>query len=70
VENEQVQELLNKLIKETLKGPKEWTIPSSSEEGKYYTVKVDATGKWSCTYPQFIYRKKECKHIVACKKEY
>jgi len=70
VANEQVQEFLDNLAKGTLKGPKEWTIPSSSDEKKYYTVRVNGSGKWSCTCPQFTFSKKECKHIMACKKEY
>ena len=44
-------------------GIKEWKIPSSSDKSKVYTVTRKADGSFSCTCPQFVYRKKVCKHI-------
>ncbi|MHA1798502.1 MAG: hypothetical protein ACTSVY_08650 [Candidatus Helarchaeota archaeon] len=54
VGNEQAQEFLNNLIKEVLKEPKEWPIPSSSKKDTYYKVKVNANGKWHYIYISFI----------------
>ena len=40
-----------------------WEVPSSSNPSKTYTVERKANGTWSCTCPQYLYRKQECKHI-------
>jgi len=39
-------------------------IPSQSGKGKY---KVTSKNSWSCTCPDFKYRKLECKHILSIK---
>jgi len=46
---------------------KQWTIQSSSDVNKVYTVTLKADGMWECTCPHFTYRKKLCKHISQCK---
>ena len=49
---------------------KQWTIQSSSDVNKTYTVTLKVDGTWKCTCPQFTFRKKLCKHISKCQKEY
>ncbi len=44
-----------------------WTIVSSRDSSKKYTVSFDGKGGWKCTCPQFVFRKTECKHIKECK---
>jgi len=44
-----------------------WTIKSSSNPAKSYSVSRDENGSWSCTCPHWTYRKSECKHIKQCK---
>ncbi len=44
-----------------------WTIKSSSDPTKSYTVTQNEDGSWSCTCPHWSYRKTECKHIKQCK---
>lgn len=44
-----------------------WTIKSSSDPTKSYTVSRNEDGSWSCTCPHWTYRKTECKHIKQCK---
>ena len=46
---------------------KQWTIQSSSDVNKVYTVTLKADGSWMCTCPHFTFRKKLCKHISDCK---
>ena len=46
---------------------KHWTLKSSSNANKSYTITLKADGSWSCTCPQFTFRKKQCKHISECK---
>jgi hypothetical protein len=48
-------------------GVKQWEVPSSSDKSKVYTVTQKADGSFTCTCPQFVYRKKVCKHISECK---
>lgn len=48
---------------------KQWEIPSSSDLDKIYLVKYNEGGFWTCTCPQFTFRKTECKHIKECKKK-
>lgn len=55
--------------KEVLSKEKKWTIQSSSDKNKSYTVTLGADGAWKCSCPQFTYRKKICKHISECKKK-
>ena len=45
-------------------GVKEWKITSSSDKSKVYTVTRRGDGSFACTCPQFVYRKKVCKHIT------
>lgn len=47
-------------------GVKQWEITSSSDKSKVYTVTQKADGSFTCTCPQFVYRKKVCKHISQC----
>ncbi|MHA1727941.1 MAG: SWIM zinc finger family protein [Promethearchaeota archaeon] len=42
-----------------------WQIPSSSDPTKTYTV-TNSGGSWSCTCPQYRFRKRICKHIKQC----
>lgn len=48
-------------------GVKQWEIPSSSDKSKIYTVIQKADGSFTCTCPQFLFRKTACKHISECK---
>jgi hypothetical protein len=48
---------------------KQWEIPSSSDPDKKYIVKYTEGGSWSCSCPQFTFRRSECKHIQECKKK-
>lgn len=48
-------------------GVKQWEIASSSDKSKVYTVTQKADGSFTCTCPQFVFRKKVCKHISECK---
>lgn len=48
---------------------KQWTIQSSSDVNKLYTVTLETDGTWKCTCPHFTFRKKLCKHISECKTE-
>jgi len=48
---------------------REWHLESSSESGKLYTITLHYNGSWECTCPQYVFRKKECKHIAQCKIE-
>lgn len=53
---------------ETKETGKQWKIPSSSDPNKVYVVTLTGSGNWTCTCPQFTYRKKQCKHIIDAKK--
>jgi len=44
-----------------------WSVPSSSDPNKTYTVSLTADGEWECSCPQWIYRRQECKHIQRVK---
>ena len=44
-----------------------WSVPSSSEPNKTYTVSLTEDGDWECSCPQWIYRRRECKHIQQVK---
>ncbi|MEM0444063.1 MAG: helicase-related protein [Candidatus Caldarchaeum sp.] len=46
--------------------PVTWTVPSQSNPSVKYTVVFDGE-KFTCTCPDYVYRKKECKHIYAVK---
>ncbi len=50
-------------------GSEQWEITSSSDSSKKYMVSLGPSGNWSCTCPQFKFRKAECKHIKECKKK-
>ncbi|TXT63702.1 MAG: hypothetical protein BAJALOKI1v1_680015 [Promethearchaeota archaeon] len=45
-----------------------WSVPSSSDKSKIYTVTKRSDGSFSCTCPQHIYRRAECKHIQQVKR--
>jgi len=45
-----------------------WTVPSESVPGKTYTVTRDDRGRFSCTCPDYRFRRRECKHIKLVKK--
>ena len=49
-----------------ISGVKQWEIASSSDKSKVYTVTQKADGSFTCTCPQFVYRKQVCKHISKC----
>jgi hypothetical protein len=42
-----------------------WRVVSGSDPNKSYTVSL-SKGKWSCSCPQFRFRKQQCKHINKC----
>ena len=44
-----------------------WRVPSRSDPSKVYTVSKTADGKYECSCPQWIYRRKECYHITLVK---
>ncbi|MFX1273561.1 MAG: SWIM zinc finger family protein [Promethearchaeota archaeon] len=46
---------------------REWEIESSKDPNKKYTVKLNENGTWSCTCPNYTFRKTECRHIKLCK---
>jgi len=46
---------------------KQWKIQSSSNKNKSYIVTLKEDGSWTCTCPQFTFRKKQCKHISESK---
>ncbi|MHA1104593.1 MAG: hypothetical protein ACTSPN_02600 [Promethearchaeota archaeon] len=48
-------------------GVNHWEIASSSDKSKAYTVTQKADGSFTCTCPQFVFRKTVCKHISECK---
>ena len=52
---------------DTVSGVKQWEIASSSDKSKVYTVTQKGDGSFTCTCPQFVFRKKVCKHISECK---
>ncbi|OYT67023.1 MAG: hypothetical protein B6U65_04215, partial [Candidatus Wolframiiraptor sp. EX4484-121] len=43
-------------------------VPSESVPGKSYTVMRDDRGRFSCTCPDYRFRRRECKHIKLVKK--
>jgi|GEM_PF-6102256 len=45
---------------------KRWYIPKSSANG-FWTVAIDRLGNWGCSCPQWIFYRKECKHIQRVK---
>ncbi|MHA1191878.1 MAG: hypothetical protein ACTSP9_06230 [Promethearchaeota archaeon] len=49
-----------------VRGVKQWEIASSSDKSKVYTVTQKVDGSFTCTCPQFVFRKKVCKHISEC----
>ncbi|MEM0481556.1 MAG: helicase-related protein [Nitrososphaerota archaeon] len=46
--------------------PVTWTVPSQSDPSVKYTVTFSESG-FTCTCPDFTYRRRECKHIYAVK---
>ena len=44
-----------------------WNVRSSSDPSKSYTVSITDDGQFECSCPQWIYRRKECKHIQQIK---
>lgn len=46
---------------------REWFIWSKSTLNVYYTVTRDSAGSFSCSCPDFTYRRNLCKHIQKVK---
>lgn len=44
-------------------------VESFSTPGKKYVVTQKEDGTWQCSCPQWIYRRKICKHIKAVQNE-
>lgn len=40
-----------------------WEVQSESNPEKFYTVSRAVNGEFGCSCPQWVYRKKTCKHI-------
>ena len=40
-----------------------WQVRSHSDPSKHYTVSLRKDGVFECSCPQWIYRRRECKHI-------
>lgn len=40
-----------------------WKVQSESDSWKHYTVLRTEDGEYSCTCPDYLFRKHECKHI-------
>jgi hypothetical protein len=47
---------------------KQWQVQSHSDPSTYYTVSLAQDGHWECSCPQWIFRRKECKHIQEAKR--
>jgi hypothetical protein len=45
----------------------QWENPSHSDPSKTYKVTLYEDGSYACSCPQWVYRRKECKHIQECK---
>ena len=48
---------------------RQWNIESSSDPTKIYKITLYDDGSYACSCPQWIYRRKDCKHIIQCKAE-
>jgi len=44
-----------------------WDVRSHSDPSKFYTVSLTEDGQYECSCPQWIYRRRECKHIQQVK---
>jgi len=44
-----------------------WNVRSHSDPSKSYMVSLTDDGQYECSCPQWIYRRKECKHIQQIK---
>jgi len=42
---------------------RKWEVPSFTNPDKIYTVSLTKNGEYQCSCPQWIFRRKECKHI-------
>lgn len=65
-----VKEFLSKVKTTKSKTPskaKEWDIASKSNPRNKYTVIYSPGRGWTCTCPQYTFRKATCKHIQECK---
>ncbi|MEM0080050.1 MAG: helicase-related protein [Nitrososphaerota archaeon] len=49
---------------------KTWIVPSETVQGREYIVKLLDDGRYVCTCPDHVYRRRECKHIRKVKREY
>ncbi len=49
---------------------KQWEVQSHSDPSKQYKVTLYDDDSFACSCPQWIYRRKECKHIKKYKKEF
>ncbi|MEM2922240.1 MAG: hypothetical protein QXF26_08000 [Candidatus Bathyarchaeia archaeon] len=45
----------------------QWNVGSHSDPSKFYTVSLTVDGDYECSCPQWIYRRRECKHIQEVK---
>jgi len=45
----------------------QWNVGSHSDPSKFYTVSATVDGAFECSCPQWIYRRRECKHIQEVK---
>ncbi len=46
---------------------KQWKVKSSKDPEKEYTVILHENGTWTCTCPNYTFRKTECRHIKESK---
>lgn len=46
---------------------KQWLIKSFTDPEKSYKVSLRTDGRYECSCPVWIYRRRECKHIEAIK---
>ena len=46
---------------------RKWEVPSFTNPDKIYIVSLTKNGEYQCSCPQWIFRRKECKHIKMIK---
>lgn len=42
-----------------------WSVPSSTDETKFYIVARTINGDYQCSCPRWKFRREQCHHIVA-----
>ncbi|MEM3742813.1 MAG: helicase-related protein [Nitrososphaerota archaeon] len=47
-----------------------WSVPSETVQGREYVVRLLDDGRYTCTCPDHVYRRRECKHIRRIRMEY